>query len=94
LEKHKKIDAKKRGIDEGRQRNAKAFSIQSVAKHQKQVMRSAEFQEKRIHVPLPDRSVDEPAPFIVAVQGPPKVIDVLLTNDTHLTHRCSAANRL
>lgn len=56
-----------------KQRNPKAFSVQSVQKAEKKFRRAKDLQEKRHHVPLVDRTPLEPPPYIVAVVGPPKV---------------------
>ncbi|KAL3180379.1 hypothetical protein MRX96_008943 [Rhipicephalus microplus] len=56
-----------------KQRNPKAFSVQSVQKAEKKFRRAKDLQEKRHHVPLVDRTPVEPPPYIVAVVGPPKV---------------------
>lgn len=37
--------------------------------------RSVEKEQRRLHVPLIDRSYGEPAPFVVVVHGPPQVSD-------------------
>ena len=39
--------------------------------------RATEKEQKRLHVPTVDRSTGEPAPFVVVVQGPPKVIPMV-----------------
>lgn len=56
-----------------KQRNPKAFSVQSVQKAERRFRRAKDIQEKRHHVPLVDRTPVEPPPFVVAVVGPPKV---------------------
>lgn len=38
--------------------------------------RSVEKEQRRLHVPLIDRSYGEPAPFVVLVHGPPQVSDI------------------
>lgn len=35
--------------------------------------RATEKEQKRLHVPTVDRSTGEPAPYVIVVQGPPKV---------------------
>jgi ribosome biogenesis protein BMS1 len=37
------------------------------------VFRSQDVKQKKIHIPLPDRSVTEPPPIVVGIVGPPKV---------------------
>ncbi|PVD24966.1 hypothetical protein C0Q70_15462 [Pomacea canaliculata] len=56
-----------------KQRNPKAFAIQSVNKAAKLFHRSQDVKTKKIHIPLPDRSVLEPPPIVVGIVGPPKV---------------------
>ena len=58
----------------------KAFTFQKTVKAKKRVQYSADAEQKRLHVPLPDRQVSEPAPYIVAVQGPPKVSVILFAS--------------
>lgn len=67
---------KKKGHEQdltAKQRNPKAFSVQSVQKAERKFRRAKDIQEKRHHVPLVDRTPVEPPPFVVAVVGPPKV---------------------
>ncbi|EEC07163.1 ribosome biogenesis protein bms1, putative [Ixodes scapularis] len=67
---------KKKGHEQeltAKQRNPKAFSVQSVQKAERKFRRTKDIQEKRHHVPLVDRTPVEPPPFVVAVVGPPKV---------------------
>ncbi|XP_076448123.1 ribosome biogenesis protein BMS1 homolog isoform X3 [Babylonia areolata] len=86
MEEHKKHRTKKagpkaerkkektRGDDQtARQRNPKAFSIQSAVKAAKKFHRSQDVKTKKIHIPLPDRTVLEPPPVVVGIVGPPKV---------------------
>lgn len=40
--------------------------------------RATEKEQKRLHVPTIDRSTGEPAPYVIVVQGPPKVGKSLL----------------
>ncbi|XP_052262735.1 ribosome biogenesis protein BMS1 homolog isoform X1 [Dreissena polymorpha] len=56
-----------------RQRNPRAFSIQHVKKTQKIVQRTQDLKTKKQHIPIVDRTPQEPPPVIVAVVGPPKV---------------------
>ncbi|OWB64795.1 hypothetical protein B5S33_g5146 [[Candida] boidinii] len=52
--------------------NAKAFAFSKPGKLQKQASRSSDLNEKRLHVPMVDRTPDDdPPPIIVAVVGPP-----------------------
>lgn len=51
--------------------NPKAFISANINVAQKQILRNAEKDQKRYHVPLADRTPDdEPPPIIVAVVGP------------------------
>lgn len=51
--------------------NPKAFISANLNVAQKQILRNAEKDQKRLHVPLADRTpADEPPPIIVAVVGP------------------------
>lgn len=56
-----------------RQHNPKAFAFNSTVKAKRLQARATEKEQKRLHVPTIDRSTGEPAPFVVVVQGPPKV---------------------
>lgn len=52
--------------------NAKAFAVSAPGKLQKMAMRSSEVNERKLHVPMVDRTPDDdPPPVIVAVVGPP-----------------------
>jgi len=62
-------------------RNPKAFSIQSVNKVAKQVHRSLDKETGKHHVPLVDRTAVEPPPVVVAIVGPPKVGKTTLINN-------------
>ncbi|KAL3506624.1 hypothetical protein ACH5RR_032006 [Cinchona calisaya] len=56
-----------------RQHNPKAFAFNSTVKAKRLQARATEKEQKRLHVPIIDRATGEPAPFVVVVQGPPKV---------------------
>lgn len=56
-----------------RQRNPKAFAIQSVNKAAKAFRRTADIKAKKQHIPKVDRTPVEPPPIVVAIVGPPKV---------------------
>ncbi|KAF0913694.1 hypothetical protein E2562_023783 [Oryza meyeriana var. granulata] len=62
----------------GEKKNPKAFAFQSAAKAKRLQARSAEIEQRRLHVPIMDRSIGEPPPFVVVVQGPPQVGKSLL----------------
>ena len=75
----KKKDAKKKksaggGTEKQKGQNAKAFIFSSSKKAQKGRRVAAEKLEKKLHVPVHDRTTsEEPPPFVVVVQGPPSV---------------------
>lgn len=75
--KKKKDDRKKKknhGGDDGeKKQNPKAFAFSSTVKAKRMQNRASEKEQRRLHVPMIDRSTGEPAPYIVVVQGPPKV---------------------
>ncbi|KAH7296503.1 hypothetical protein KP509_26G025800 [Ceratopteris richardii] len=75
--KKKKAQQKKKGIST-EQKNPKAFAFQSSVKARRLQNRSAEREQRRLHVPVLDRSVEEPPPYVVVVQGPPQVGKTLL----------------
>ncbi|KAL6902026.1 hypothetical protein ACP4OV_004902 [Aristida adscensionis] len=80
--KARKKKGKGRGADGddagGEQKNPKAFAFRSAAKAKRLQARSAEIEQRRLHVPIMDRSIGEPPPFVVVVQGPPQVGKSLL----------------
>ncbi|CAM8899836.1 unnamed protein product [Rhodiola kirilowii] len=59
--------------DEQRQRNPKAFSFKSSVKARRLHTYSTEKEQRRLHLPTVDRAIGEPPPYVVLVQGPPKV---------------------
>ncbi|KAJ8572985.1 hypothetical protein K7X08_009496 [Anisodus acutangulus] len=71
---------KKKGVsdDNNKQHNPKAFAFNSTVKAKKLQARATEKEQKRLHVPQIDRSTGEPAPYVIVVQGPPKVGKSLL----------------
>ena len=70
-----KADKKrKRKLDgDSKQRNPKAFAIQSANKAARIVRRNLDRATKKEHIPYVNRAPDEPPPIVVAVVGPPKV---------------------
>ncbi|PNT77466.1 hypothetical protein BRADI_1g63330v3 [Brachypodium distachyon] len=64
--------------DGGERKNPKAFAFRSATKAKRLQSRSAEIEQRRLHVPIMDRSIGEPPPFVVVVQGPPQVGKSLL----------------
>ena len=67
---HRKAKVKKR---EQTGTNPKAFAFANPGRSFKQAVRSHEIKERRLHVPLVDRSPEEAPPLICAVVGPPGV---------------------
>lgn len=65
-------DKKKRGLS-GDRHNPKAFAFKSSLKAKRQQSIASEKDQRRLHVPIVDRSTGEPAPYVIVVQGPPKV---------------------
>lgn len=52
--------------------NAKAFAVAAPGKMARTMQRSSDVNERKLHVPMVDRTPeDDPPPFIVAVVGPP-----------------------
>lgn len=65
---------KKQDVSENDKRqNPKAFAFSSSVKAKRLQSRSVEKEQRRLHVPVIDRTYGEPAPFVVVVQGPPQV---------------------
>jgi ribosome biogenesis protein BMS1 len=64
-----------KATEKERKRNPKAFGAQSTASSARQANHKLEKMERKLHVPLTDRSylADDPAPVVVAVVGPPSV---------------------
>ncbi|GAB1606535.1 ribosome biogenesis protein BMS1 homolog [Argonauta hians] len=56
-----------------KQKNPKAFTVQSTKKAHKGVQRAEDIKAKRHHIPIVDRTPIDAPPIIVAVVGPPKV---------------------
>ncbi|KAF9590798.1 hypothetical protein IFM89_038390 [Coptis chinensis] len=63
---------------DGKKQNPKAFTYSSKNKAKRLQSRATEKEQKRLHVPTIDRNLGEPAPYVVVVQGPPKVGKSLL----------------
>lgn len=61
-----------------KQKNPKAFTFNSVTKAERRFRRKQDIENKKLHVPLVDRTSLEPPPILVAVVGPPKVGKSLL----------------
>lgn len=72
----KKEEKKKKNHDQvlsAKQRNPKAFAIQSATKAERRFRRTMDIKSKGYHVPTVDRTPAKPPPTIVAIVGPPKV---------------------
>ncbi|ORX85008.1 DUF663-domain-containing protein [Anaeromyces robustus] len=63
--------AEKKQRKNSEKNNPKAFALNSGVKAFKNAMRNADIEQKRLHVPLVDRTPDEAPPTMVAVVGPP-----------------------
>ncbi|KAF6149025.1 hypothetical protein GIB67_030492 [Kingdonia uniflora] len=59
-------------------KNPKAFAFNSTRKAKRLQSRSTEIEQRKLHIPTIDRSIGEPAPYVIVVQGPPKVGKSLL----------------
>ncbi|OZJ01985.1 hypothetical protein BZG36_04890 [Bifiguratus adelaidae] len=81
MEEHKAHRAKQAGVKHDRKKekhvknkernNPRAFTFQSAGKAEKTARRNADRGEKKLHVPLVDRTPLEAPPVVVAVVGPP-----------------------
>jgi ribosome biogenesis protein BMS1 len=49
-----------------------AFIFASAARSKREKTRKAEKEQRRLHVPVDERPVDEPPPIVVLVHGPPQ----------------------
>ncbi|KAK1274346.1 hypothetical protein QJS04_geneDACA012417 [Acorus gramineus] len=76
--KSKKIDSKDLTEEQKRQQNPKAFAFHSSVKAKRLQSRAVEKEQRRLHVPTVDRTIGEPAPYVVLVHGPPGVGKSLL----------------
>ncbi|KAH8379676.1 hypothetical protein KR009_006484 [Drosophila setifemur] len=56
-----------------RQRNPKAFAINSAQRAERNFRRKEDITAKKQHIPVVDQTPDEPPPVLIAVVGPPKV---------------------
>ena len=52
---------------------AQAFGVNSARSGAKAGRRTADLAHKKQHVPVPNRAPEEPAPYLIAVVGPPGV---------------------
>ncbi|KAI8366196.1 hypothetical protein BD560DRAFT_400847 [Blakeslea trispora] len=69
----KKVERKKENkfSNAKKSSNPKAFTFQSAGKAEKTVRRNQDIGEKKLHVPLVDRTPLESPPVVIAVVGPP-----------------------
>ncbi|XP_047312141.1 ribosome biogenesis protein BMS1 homolog isoform X2 [Impatiens glandulifera] len=65
-------------LDDNKQKNPKAFAFSSKVKAKRLQSRATEKEQRRLRVPQIDRAIGEPPPYVVVVQGPPKVGKSLL----------------
>lgn len=76
---------KKNQIDQSnlsaRQRNPKAFAIQSAVRAERQFRRREDVISKKQHIPKVDKTPLEPPPIVVAIVGPPRVGKTTLINN-------------
>ncbi|XP_022213666.2 ribosome biogenesis protein BMS1 homolog [Drosophila obscura] len=56
-----------------RQRNPKAFAINSAQRAERNFRRKEDLTAKKQHIPVVDQTPDEPPPVLIAIVGPPKV---------------------
>eukprot|EP00963_Diacronema_lutheri_P009652 scaffold882_cov384-Pavlova_lutheri.AAC.3 len=73
-EKKKKKKQQKHGGEAAKKgNNPKAFVFASRGRAKAQRARTAEKDQKRLHAPVLEKSVEEPPPYVVVVHGPPGV---------------------
>ncbi|XP_063534802.1 ribosome biogenesis protein BMS1 homolog [Cydia strobilella] len=76
---------KKNQIDQSnlsaRQRNPKAFAIQSAVRAERQFRRKEDIIAKKQHIPQVDKTPLEPPPIVVGVVGPPRVGKTTVINN-------------
>ena len=51
-----------------------AFAFNSTVKAKRLQSRATEKEQRRLHLPINDRSTGDPAPYIIVVHGPPKAV--------------------
>ncbi|EDW79403.1 uncharacterized protein Dwil_GK20458 [Drosophila willistoni] len=64
-----------------RQRNPKAFAINSAQRAERNFRRKEDLTAKKQHIPVVDQTPDEPPPVLIAIVGPPKVGKTTLIKD-------------
>lgn len=71
----KKVEKKKENkfANAKKSSNPKAFTFQSAGRAEKTARRNFDLGEKKLHVPLVDRTPIEAPPVVIAVVGPPGV---------------------
>lgn len=71
----KKVERKKENkfSNAKKSSNPKAFTFQSAGRAEKNVRRNNDLGEKKLHVPMVDRTPIESPPVVIAVVGPPGV---------------------
>lgn len=71
----KKVERKKENkfSNAKKSSNPKAYTFQSAGRAEKNVRRNNDLGEKKLHVPLVDRTPIESPPVVIAVVGPPGV---------------------
>ncbi|CAH2233672.1 jg10638 [Pararge aegeria aegeria] len=76
---------KKNQVDQSnlsaRQRNPKAFAIQSAVRAERQFRRREDVIAKKQHIPQVDKTPLDPPPIVVAIVGPPRVGKTTLINN-------------
>ncbi|XP_059053033.1 ribosome biogenesis protein BMS1 homolog [Achroia grisella] len=80
-EKKKKKNAVDQSNLSARQRNPKAFAIQSAVRAERKFRRREDVISKKQHIPQVDKTPLEPPPIVVAVVGPPRVGKTTLINN-------------
>ncbi|KAI5390369.1 ribosome biogenesis protein bms1 isoform X2 [Lathyrus oleraceus] len=77
--KKKNKSKKKHDADDGQiMQNPKAFGFSSSKKVKRLQSRAVEKEQRRLHVPIIDRTYGEAPPFVIVVHGPPQVGKSLL----------------
>ena len=70
-QKRKKDGSGKLSLKAKKAANPKAFAFASGRNATRSAQRKVELEQRRLHVPLPEKIVEEPPPMIVTVMGPP-----------------------
>ena len=71
LQQRTKKSGKKLSLKARKAANPKAFAFASGRNASRAGQRKVELEQRRLHVPLPERIVEAPPPMIVTVMGPP-----------------------